>query len=518
MSASALELARTSSAHERASLVGAEHELATLVAETAADDAQLQAALASIDALRRDHCAPLDTAVAHIQPAQARARAPEPEPEPREILWPSEIGGALLVARQLLAFSKVLHDRLGEECAASLQAVPHDICLALAQLLPPRVVAVVIDAGSSHTRVGFAGEDAPRSSFPTIVGVRRQLAAVLDSSTEHYVGDEALAKRSLGLHFRYPIERGIVTDFDLMHKIWHHAFYSESALHVAPESQPILLTEAVLNPKVLRERMVQSCFESLRCTACFVATQEVLALYATGRRTGVVLTCGAGTCNAVPIYEGYSMAAGYGFRQTSVTGQDLTFYLIRLLHERGMSFNTVAERELARELKEHLCYVALDFDAEMQRDPERTYLLRNGDEITLGTECFRCPEALFNPDSALLQHAAGRGAGGVHKSVHHAVMQVDEDLREELFGNIVLNGASTMFPGMPERLKKEVAQLLPDEKSASKVEVVALPHRTNAAWIGGSIMASLSTFRQMWVTREEYEEVGPAIVHRKCYN
>jgi len=149
---------------------------------------------------------------------------------------------------------------------------------------------------------------------------------------------------------------------------------------------------------------------------------------------------------------------------------------------------------------------------------ERTYALPNGDEITVGHERFRCPEALFVPDRGGRVVVPELGQGGIHQSLHRSVMRTDVDVREELFGNIILNGGSTMFRGLAERLQKEVGRLLDDEASACKVDVIALPERTHAAWIGGSVLASLPSFQQMWITREEYEEAGPAIVHRKCYN
>ena len=263
---------------------------------------------------------------------QAKPATMEPEPEPeslpehpcpqrttRSAVRPSDIGGALLTARRLLAFGKVLHNRLGAACAEPMQAVPHDLCVTLAHILALRVEAVVIDSGCGYTRAGVAGEDAPRSVCATIIGTMRRPSIMVDMPgvRDWYVGEEALAKRGI-LNLRYPIDHGVVTNWELMHKIWHQCFYSESALHLAPEEQPILLSECILNPKACREKMAEVCFKTLGCPAFFVAIQEVLALYAAGRSSGVVLTCGDGTCQAVPIYEGYSMTAGYSFRQTPV--------------------------------------------------------------------------------------------------------------------------------------------------------------------------------------------------------
>ena len=287
----------------------------------------------------------------------------------------------------------------------------------------------------------------------------------------------------------------------------HHIFCE---LRIDPKERQILLTDHVLSPKKDRAKKKELLFETFQVPSMYLAIDIVLALYASGRTTGLVLDVGHGVTSSISIYEGYTdgingeiNGCGAVHRQNT-GGMDLNEYMRQLLAERGHHFNSAADLVHVRRIKENLCYLATDFESEIENEKSTSngkhYELPDGKIITVGAERFQCPEALFNPK------LMGMDAKGIHEIVYNTIQKSAIDARRDFWCNIVLCGGTTYIPSLDERLRTELKQLAP---STVRSRVVAPPERKFSVWIGGSILVSLSSFQEMWISKDEYDESGP---------
>jgi len=369
------------------------------------------------------------------------------------------------------------------------------------------ISAAVIDNGSGFCKAGLAGEDAPKSVFPSVVGKPKMQGLLVGTDQrEAYVGDEAIYKRGV-LNLYHPIEHGHVTNWDDMEKIWHHCYFTE--LLIPPEEHPCLMTESPLNPKISREKMTQNMFEIFNVPFFYVAPQSVLALYASGRTTGIVVDSGDGVTHSVPIYEGYALP--HAIMKLDLAGRDVSDYLVNLLKKNG----EFIDRELAKQIKERHCYVAQNFDEEERAykegygNKDASYQLPDGKHINLNDLQYKATEIMFKPSIV-----GKEGWPGIHELIMQSIQKCDPDIRKDLYANITLAGGNTMFPQIASRIQEELSTQAP---SNTKVRVSAPNERKYTGWIGGSIIASLSTFQVMWITKSEFDEHGANIVHRKCF-
>jgi len=290
---------------------------------------------------------------------------------------------------------------------------------------------------------------------------------------------------------------------------------------VDPRGRKILLTEPPMNPKKNRERMCEVMFEEYGFGAVYVAIQAVLTLYAQGLTTGVVVDSGDGVTHVVPVYEGFAMP--HLTRRLDIAGRDVTRYLIKLLLMRGYAFNRTADFETVRQIKEKLCYVSYDLDLDQKLSEETTvlvesYTLPDGRVIKVGSERFEAPECMFQP------HLVDVEQPGVAELLFQTIQAAAVDVRSELYKHIVLSGGSSMYPGLPSRLEKEMKQLYltrvlngdTSRLNKFKIRIEDPPRRKHMVFLGGAVLADIMKGRQeFWLTREEWLESGAASVERK---
>ncbi|KAK3385712.1 actin family [Podospora didyma] len=380
---------------------------------------------------------------------------------------------------------------------------------------------IVLDGGTGFLKVGYAGQNFPEHRFPSIVGrpiLRSEEKGDSDVVIKDIMcGDEAAAARNF-LQISYPMENGIVKNFEDLAHLYDYTFYDK--MQVNTRGQKVLLTEPPLNPHANRERLCELMFERYGFDGVYVAIQAVLALYAQGLSSGVVVDSGDGVTHLVPVYE--SVVLHHLTRRLDVAGRDVTRNLIALLLRRGYALNRTADFETVRQMKEKLCYVSCDLELDKRLSEDTTvlvesYTLPDGRLIRVGSERFEAPECLFQP------HLIDCEQSGLGEMLFELIQSADVDIRASLFKAIVLSGGSSMYPGLPTRLERELKQLWltrvlnnnPERLSKFRVRIEDPPRRKDMVFLGGAVLANIMADKpDMWVTKAEYEELGPKALEK----
>ncbi|KAI5660170.1 hypothetical protein M9H77_28963 [Catharanthus roseus] len=428
------------------------------------------------------------------------------------------------------------------------------------------VSAIVVDLGSHTCKAGYAGEDAPKAVFPSVVGSIDQMdvdepdnsdknsGSIPDSKSKGkrklYVGSQALGYRRDHMEVLSPIKDGIVADWDIVESIWDHAF--KDCLLIDPKEHPMLLAEPCVNTQQQREKAAEIMFEKYQAPALFLAKNAVLTSFASGRATSLVVDSGGGSTTVAPVHDGYVLQKAVA--TSPIGGELLTDCLMKSLESKGItirpryafkrkeirpgefqivdldfpntteSYKLYCQRVIASDIKECVCR-APDTpydDSSYSNIPMTPYELPDGQTIEIGADRFKTPDILFNP--SLTQTIPGMenfaetapSIRGLPQMVIESINRCDVDIRRELYSSILLAGGTASMQQLKERLEKD---LLEESPQAARVKVLASGNATErrfSVWIGGSILASLGSFQQMWFSKSEFEEHGASYVQRKC--
>ncbi|KAJ6359054.1 hypothetical protein OIU76_000712 [Salix suchowensis] len=387
-----------------------------------------------------------------------------------------------------------------------------------------------------------------------------------------FVGSQALGFRRDHMEVLSPFKDGIVADWDIVDSIWDHAF--RECLLIDPKEHPMLLAEPSSNSQQQRERTAELMFEKYTAPALFLAKNAVLTSFASGRATSLVVDSGGGSTTVTPVHDGYVIQKAVAF--SPIGGELLTDCLMKSLESKGVmikprysfkrkeiqpgvfqtvdldlpnttdSYKLYSQRVIASDIKESVCrapdtpydelhstfnkdvvnlILGISFTADIcsySNIPMTPYELPDGQTIEIGADRFKIPDILFNP--LLAQTIPGMdnfveiapSVRGLPQMVIESINRCDVDIRRELFSSILLAGGTASMQQLKERLEKD---LLEESPQAARVKVLASGNATErrfSVWIGGSILASLGSFQQMWFSKSEYEEHGASYVQRKC--
>lgn len=384
---------------------------------------------------------------------------------------------------------------------------------------------IVCDNGTGFVKCGFAGTNFPTAIFPSMVGrpiLRYEEKVDNVEIKDVMVGDEASQLRNM-LQITYPLDNGIVRNWDDVCHVWDYTFDEKLKIRSRIKNCKILLTEAPMNPAANRKKMVEVMFEKYEFASSYISIQAVLTLYAQGLLTGVVCDSGDGVTHVVPVYDGFSLP--HLTRRLNVAGRDVTRYLIKLMLLRGYAFNRTADFETVRQIKEKFCYVGYDLTLEKRLAQETTvlvdrYTLPDGRVIKIGRERFEAPECLFNPAAVDVESM------GISEMIFDVIQKADVDLRPEFYQHIVLSGGTTMYPGLPSRLDKDIRQLYlqrvakgnKEQLAKLKLRIEDPPRRKHMVYLGGAVLANIMKDKTaFWMNKNEYKEKGVDACLKKCF-
>jgi len=415
------------------------------------------------------------------------------------------------------------------------------------------VGALVFDPGHYSLRVGYAGEDCPKAEIPSFVGQSPDLETIdaMDTGSEvknkfkYHIDTVSLNYPKKDMEVSTYMKDGMIDNWDMFEKVLDYSY--KKIIQSESETHPVLFSEAPWNKKDRREKICELMFEKYNVPAFFLVKNAVLAAFANGRSTGLVVDSGATHTSAVPVHDGYVLQhaivkspLGADFLtnqcQQFLADQKVEIippYMIAGKKESGegekpkwdkkpnlpevtKSWHDYQCREVVRDYQ-HAVLQAHDVqysEEAVGSIPHVPYEFPNGYNDEFGPERFKIPEALFDP-SGLRVPGGGAMLGAAHV-VTTSVGMCDVDLRPSLYGNVVVTGGNTLIQGFNDRLNRDLLNKTPSTMRFKLIAANGSQERRYGSWIGGSILASLGSFQQMWISKQEYEETGKQQVDRKC--
>lgn len=357
---------------------------------------------------------------------------------------------------------------------------------------------IVLDNGSGTIYTGYANDDHPRVAIPNIIGRPKypKIKYISQYSiNDTFIGNDAQMERGI-LKLKYPMSHGVIQDWESLELIWQYCF-SKLSITDGLSEHPLLITEEPLNPGSNRDKFSELLFENFQLNSINIALPPILSLYSSGKTTGCVLDSGDGVTTVMPIYEGFTVPDST--IRIDIGGFDVISKLEREIYKDGYNLSKSGEFEILRNLKERLAFVDLGEHSE-----DKSFVLPDGKSIQISSRSLSsCTEILFDPSSIGMEN------DGISSILNKCVTDLDIDLRAKLFENIILSGGNTLLKNFSKRILNDLTNF--DDEI--KFKLYANKDRKFSTFIGGSILASLSTFKNLLVTKEEYRE-NPQCIHQ----
>ena len=396
---------------------------------------------------------------------------------------------------------------------------------------------IVLDNGSGYLKAGFSNQTAPEIVIPALVGREilrygekvdlEQIKATKKKSDQKklikqmikerhlkqiMIGDEIIGFRSL-LDLSYPVSEGVITDEEDLYKLWDYTLTQKLDIE-DPSDRKVIVTEAPLNPLSNKLKIFEILFEKIGVGAINIEPQAKCSLFAEGIDTGIVLDSGDGVTHCIPVSDGAILK--HSIERMDIAGRHITEYLVRLLQKKGYAFNSSADFDFVRELKEKYCFISNDIESDRKLERQTTFynsyhLLPDETRIRISDEKFEAPEILFNP--SLIQ----KEYDGIPYMMMKSINTCPIDCRKGLYAGIVLSGANTLFPGFASRLETEIKtlykqsalKLAKDKRIKININVISSPKRKYSVFIGASVIANHyneDNVEGYWITRDEWLE------------
>ena len=396
---------------------------------------------------------------------------------------------------------------------------------------------IVLDNGSGYLKAGFSNQSSPDICIPALVGREilrygekidlnkiketkrksEQKKLIKQMIKEHHlkeimIGDEIIGFRSL-LELSHPVSEGIITDEEDLYRLWDYTLSQKLKIE-DPSDKKIIVTEAPLNPLNNKIKICEILFEKIGVGAINIEPQAKCSLFAEGIDTGIVLDSGDGVTHCIPVSDGAILK--HSIERMDIAGRHITEYLVRLLQKKGYAFNSSADFDFVRELKEKYCFISNDIESDRKLERQTTFynsyhLLPDETRIRISDEKFEAPEILFNPS------LIGKEYDGIPYMMMKSINKCPIDCRVGLYSGIVLSGANTLFPGFASRVENEIKKLYKqtalklakEKKIKININVIDSPKRKYSVFIGASIIANHYNNEEnedYWITRDEWLE------------